>query len=166
MSKPVTITRLRAALPKIGTAVIGWKKCFDKKHQNPVLVKLLIPAKARRLMGREDVCCTKLNVLRKCRASAAKVLGIYELHTEKPLKTNAYSARGASQFGVVQFRKDDDFPYNAEGDVRWRKFLRSRLVYRVGDVIKIKDYNSFPLMCSHGVHFFLTKHQAYHYEFG
>ena len=66
-SVPPAAIALTTILPDEGT-IIGWKKAMDGQN-NPVIVKLLIPADAQRTNATG----------RKCRASKAKVLDIQNL---------------------------------------------------------------------------------------
>ena len=64
---PPSVIAKTSILPDEGD-VVGWKKAMDE-HYNPVIVKLLIPANARRSNA----------TTRKCRASEAEVLDIQNL---------------------------------------------------------------------------------------
>ena len=92
----------------------GWKKCSGN-----VIVKLLIPEKAKRSHGSE----------RKCRASEVVVLDILGADV-------AYSGGGYER---AEYRKGETVTPDEWDEDRWN-------------------------VCSHGIHFFLTKIEAIEYQ--
>ena len=92
----------------------GWKKCSGN-----VIVKLLIPEKAKRSHGSE----------RKCRASEVVVLDILGADV-------AYSGGGYKR---AEYRKGETVTPDEWDEDRWN-------------------------VCSHGIHFFLTKIEAIEYQ--
>ena len=106
--------------------LIGWKKCnlspADGGWVRRVLVKLEIPADARRSNAGG----------RKCRASKAKVIGIYNMDG------------------------------NECGDVEARSIHDASFVYRVGETAEPREpFDEDPLAaCASGIHFFITREEA------
>lgn len=84
MTPGVTLEQI---VPSDG-AFIGWKKCYMYEYfeQQPVIVKLLIPASAKRLS----------TIHRKCRASCAKVLAFETLDGKKIDRPYVWAMRGYS----------------------------------------------------------------------
>lgn len=106
--------------------IIGWKACRSSTGAR-VLVKLLVPTNALRLSGYD----------RKCRASKAKVLGIYKRGSNRPLGPNS----------VAYSMHDHDFKYAVGNWVRPTRPFN-------------KDMFS---VCSSGIHFFITRGEAERY---
>ncbi len=105
--------------------LIGWKACRCHTATNVlrrVLVKLEIPADARRSNAGG----------RKCRASKAKVLAIYNMDGSDC------------------------------GDVEARSIHDASFVYRVGETAEPREpFDEDPLAaCASGIHFFITREEA------
>ena len=106
--------------------LIGWKKCnlspADGGGVRRVLVKLEIPADARRSNAAG----------RKCRASKAKVLAIYNMDGSECSGVEACSIHDAS------------------------------FAYRVGETAEPREpFDEDPLAeCASGIHFFITREEA------
>jgi len=142
MTKPLPkeFKNKRAKLPKTGD-IIGWKKAEDMYGDRSRLIKLLIPAKAARVMGiasHSQYLPANIapNGERKCRAEFAKVLSIEGIFSGKHDK--AYSIH-----------------------VSHRKGKEVRTLYKVRQVMYPDKYDPDPkIACAPGIHFFLTKAQA------
>ena len=120
LSDAKNIPHIPLACPSDG-AFIGWKKV-----KNNYLVKLRIPASAKRCSATTG----------KCRASAAKVLGIYTLDGKKTNKKNILCMNQILpeiDYIVGETIYPDSFDEN-----RWHE-------------------------CSHGIHFFINKQDAINY---
>ena len=89
-------------LPPLGTAFVGWKKCaltvaLRRAPPKPVLVKLEIPADAKRIRGDRDED--------KCRAEFARVLAIYDMDQHKyPDSVTARSGFAPSRCPIVIYK--------------------------------------------------------------
>ena len=68
VGKNANVKGLNDQCPKEGS-FIGWKKCYNVNNKNPYIVKLEIPADAKRSSATTE----------KCRCSKAKVLEIQNL---------------------------------------------------------------------------------------
>ena len=131
--KDATNVKYPMICPEEGSFV-AWKKAIWKKDLNKreeVLIKLQIPAKAKRCSGTG----------RKCRASAVKVLGFYDMN-------------------------DNQLP----DDITVRAWYRDDFIYTVGKTVKSlalgkPEFNSDRWEeCSAGIHFFITKQEAKDYQ--
>ena len=103
---------------------------YTKKIQNSYLVKLQIPASAKR----------SSSTSRKCRASKAKVLGIYDLDGKR-LKLDH----------IVNIVEVDDKEVELD-------YIVGQMVYP--DSFDDNRWNQ----CSHGIHFFLSRQEAIDYS--
>lgn len=117
-------TNIYSCCPEEG-AFVAFKKAWGDREQ--VIVKLLIPEDAKR-----SSACS-----RKCRASKAKVLAIYDIEKNRlPDSTVAFS----------------DYDYH--------------FAYEVGKTVVVEDFDENRWNeCSSGVHFFLSFNEAAKYEF-
>ena len=115
------------ACPSEGS-FIGWKKVED------YLVKLEIPASAKRCSATTE----------KCRASKAKVLGIYTLDGEKTDLKNVVNKQERNK--KLLFKRIPDLDYIVGETVYPDSFDENR-------------WNE----CSHGIHFFINKEDAINY---
>lgn len=131
-SDNVTNIKYPMLCPEEGSFV-AWKKAIWKKDLNKkeeVLIKLQIPAKAKRSSGTG----------RKCRASAVKVLGFYDMN-------------------------DNKLP----DDITVRAWYRDDFIYTVGKTVKSlslgkPEFNTNRWdECSSGIHFFMNKQEAKDY---
>ncbi len=116
---------------------IGWKKAmyFDvaKGSYRRVIVKLTIPKDALLVLGRN-----------KCRASYAKVEGIYpssRYHKEPP--------------AVLPITEAES----------WYTFPFGKFVYKVGQYVYPDLFSMGAEVCAHGIHFFRTYSEAARYNF-
>lgn len=121
----------------LGEDSIGWKKAmvFDvaKGSYRRVIVKLTIPKDALLVLGRN-----------KCRASYAKVEGIYpssQYHEEPP--------------AILPITEAES----------WYTFPFGKFVYKVGQYVCPDRFDTNAIVCSHGIHFFRTYWEAAHYNF-
>ena len=121
----------------LGEDSIGWKKAmlFDdaKGSYRNVIVKLIIPKDALLVLGRY-----------KCRASYAKVEGIYlssRYHKEPPAALPMTEAES------------------------WYTFPFGKFIYKVGQYVYPDRFDTDVVSCSHGIHFFRTYWEAAHYNF-
>lgn len=128
----VTNIKYHMICPEEG-AFVAWKKAIwvkDSHTKEGVLVKLQIPANAKRSSGTG----------RKCRASAVKVLGFYDMN-------------------------DNKLP----ADIKVRAWYNDTFIYTVGKTVKSlslgePDFNTNRWNeCSAGIHFFMTKQEAKDY---
>jgi hypothetical protein len=111
-------------LPREGPLVV-WKKAFPAR---PFRVHVLLKLEVR---GKR----TATPIGRKCRAEAAKVLGVYSLEGGK-LRTK--TARSMHDVGFF---------------------------YTVGKVVRVKDYDDdIRVECTRGIHFFQTFEEARDYS--
>lgn len=120
-----------SACPDTG-AFIGWKKAFvypDDDRDNYAIVKLEIPEEAKRSSA----------FGRKCRASEAKVLGIWPIKNDKP-----------------DFEHPIDIAYSLHDP---------GFVYATGKTVTpILTYDDNPYNeCASGIHFFITQQEALDY---
>jgi hypothetical protein len=108
-------------IPQTGTLEV-WKKL-----SNGAIAKLLLREKDKR---------TATPIGRKCRASACKVLAIFDGATGEPIK------EGGSMYD------------------------HGKTVYKVGRIVKPDNYNDdWRVECTHGIHFFLTREEAVAYDY-
>ena len=104
----------------------GWKRVVTSKNE-PLIAKLEIPANAQRSSANG----------RKCRASEAKVIAIYYLHTDKAYPKNRYAY----------------------------SIYRQGFKYKVGETVTCEkefDTNRWE-ECASGIHFFMTRREAENY---
>lgn len=117
---------------------IGWKAAFyknDKGQNTPVLIKLKIPAGARRLRYNDPL----KEKYAKHRCECASVLGYYSYYTGKEIK-NLYTVRSLCA---------SDSLYYFDGH---------------GHHLKFPDrYDQSYNVCSNGLHYFNTKESALMY---
>lgn len=125
-----------------GKKIIGWKKALVVKNhfrdeystgEKLCLIKLEIPVNTQRLQPSNY----------KCRASRAKVLGIYEI-TQGDYKLRCDETKLVEE---AYSRRDSNFRY------------------RVGKIVKptVPFDKRFSMDCTSGIHFFLTKEEALKY---
>lgn len=104
----------------------GWKRVVTAKEE-PLIVKLEIPANAQRSSANG----------RKCRASEAKVIAIYDMNTGKAYPKNRYAY----------------------------SIYRPGFKYKVGETVACEkefDTNRWN-ECASGIHFFMTRREAENY---
>lgn len=116
---------------------IGWKKAtyFDvviMSYRN-VIVKLTIPKDALLVLSKN-----------KCRASYAKVEGIYP--------SNRFCDEPPAALPITE----------AES---WYTFPFGKFVYTVGQYVYPDFFSPYAEVCAHGIHFFRTYREAVYYNF-
>lgn len=145
---PVKFVKNHFQFPK--EAFIAWKKVIHPDSGVRVLAKLLIPAKAQKILGAADRGYLPENYVtfhsnRKMRADQAKVLGFYSCTTGRRLKLKkAHSSRtfdGKSNTYAVK-----PFTYTVGRIARPHKFSPDKRK-----------------QCAPGIHFFLSKDDASFY---
>ena len=135
-------TKVNARIKKYdGKPITGWKKSFVREI-GYCIIELLIPANATRYQPENY----------KCRASRAKVLGIYSYK-------QTYHHGEMVPAGLELTRVSDTY---VACSLRYPSFK-----YEVGKVVKpVRKFDkNFKEDCASGIHFFLTKEEAINFVY-
>jgi hypothetical protein len=145
-------------VPATGS-IIGYKRAKLTVYENInessvivdtrcVIVKLLIPEDAKRISSTN----------RKCRCNKAKVLDIYEYNEDDIMARIKVDEGYWKKELVVPQEELPEYIKNHYKDAY--SYNDSTFVYKVGETVKVEDFDEECNECSTGIHFFITEKEA------